>query len=252
MFANGAVFVIIQKNHRFKKMTKQFLEVPFEIKSMHDEDEKFFVFEGLASTFGNVDLGDDVVVKGAFEKSLKERTPVILWQHNTSEPIGMPTEIFETNEGLFLNARMPKDDDLVRGRVMPQMRVGSIRKMSIGFNTVDSENDGRVRSLKELDLWEVSLVTFPMNTSADVTAFKSAGGKMFNIEDVQHIEDVKTLRDFFKNSDVFTKQAREHIINKFTSLSDSGGDDGLSDSGDLQNAIAAFKNLNNNLEIKGH
>jgi HK97 family phage prohead protease len=223
-----------------------YLEIPFEIKAMNDDDD-FFTFEGLASTFGNTDLVDDVVAKGAFLKSLKQRTPVILWQHNTSEPIGMPSEISENDDGLFIKAKLPKDDDLVKGRVIPQMRVGSIRKMSIGYSVKDSDNNGKIRTLKEIDLFEVSLVTFPANPKANVTNFKS--NQKFNIEDVQHIEDVKDLRTFFKNSDVFTKQAREHIINKFTNLSDSGASDGLSDSGELKAVQTAFETLNKNLKI---
>jgi len=222
-----------------------YLELPFEIKAMSEED-KFFTFEGLASTFNNVDLTDDIIRKGAFLKSISERTPVILWQHRTSEPIGMPTEIRETEEGLFIKARLPKEDDLVRGRVMPQMRVGSIRKMSIGYSVKDSENEGRVRILKEIDLFEVSLVTFPANPKASVSAFKSADGKMFSLEDVQHISDVKTLRDFFKETDIFTKQAREHIMNKFLNLGDpvSGGQ---GDSDQLSEVLTAYRNLNKNI-----
>jgi HK97 family phage prohead protease len=224
-----------------------YLEFPFEIKQVKDDGE-FFTFEGLASTFNNVDLVDDVVAKGAFLKSLGERTPVILWQHNTNEPIGMPSEISENDEGLFIKARLPKEDDLVRGRVMPQMRVGSITKMSIGYSVKDSDNNGQVRVLKEIDLFEVSLVTFPANPKANVTGFKNKDGKMFSIEDVQNVNDVKSLRDFFKNSDVFTKQAREHIINKFTHLSDSNADDCQSDSDDLKAAVQSFKNLNTTLK----
>ncbi len=151
------------------------LEVAFEVKSFGEDEENkdFFVFEGLASTFGNIDLVDDVVRQGAFQKSIQERMPIILWQHRTSEPIGMPVEIKEVPEGLFVRVRLPKADTLVSGRVIPQMQVGSIRKMSIGFNIVDSEMDGKLRILKEIDLHEISLVTFPANPAADVTGFKA-------------------------------------------------------------------------------
>lgn len=229
-------------------MKLNYIEIPFEIKSIKEDDDGFFTFEGLASTFNEVDLGDDMIAQGAFVNSLKERTPIILWQHDTNEPIGMPTEIHETPEGLFLKAKLPKDDDLVRGRVIPQMRVGSIRKMSIGYSVADSSNDGKVRILKEIDLFEVSLVTFPMNTNASVSAFKSSG-KMFCLEDVQEINDAKQLREFFKSTDIFTNQAREHILSKFLTLSDSSDDNGLSDSGDsdAEGLISAFKTLNLNL-----
>jgi HK97 family phage prohead protease len=227
-------------------MNLNFIEVPFEIKSVKDDDE-FFTFEGMASTFGNIDLVDDMIVKGAFEKSLAERTPVILWQHNTNEPIGMPIEIREQNDGLFLKAKMPKDDDLVKGRVMPQIRIGSVRKMSIGYSVKESDIDGDIRILKQIDLFEISLVTFPANPKASVTGFKQHG-KMYSIDDVEHIDNVKDLREFFKQSDVFTKQAREHIINKFVNLGDPGSQKSLSDSGSLLAVQSAFETLNNNLK----
>lgn len=229
------------------------IEVPFEIKATNNDDKDFFTFEGLASTFGNVDQGGDVVVSGAFNKSLVKRAPVILWQHNSSEPIGMPVEVKEVQEGLYLKARLPKDDTLVKGRVIPQMKVGSIRKMSIGFNTIESDRDrDGVRLLKELDLWEVSLVTFPMNEQAGVTGFKSkTGEKLFNLEDVAHIADIKSLREFLKNTDIFTKQAREHVLSKFSGLSDSNSDNSLSDSSKkaADELKAAFQTLNNNLKL---
>jgi HK97 family phage prohead protease len=195
------------------------LEFAFEVKEMK-EDKEFFVFEGLASTFGNIDLGDDVVEIGAFTKSIAEKMPIILWQHRTSEPIGMPIKIMEIPEGLFVQVRLPKEDSLVKGRVIPQMKVGSVRKMSIGFNIVDSEMDGRLRRLKEIDLQEISLVTFPMNPQADVTGFKAKtdaeGNKIsdhkFNLEDVIGLQDKKQLREFFKSSGLFTKQAADYVL----------------------------------------
>ena len=62
--------------------TKSFLECDFKIKKIDEEDEGFFIFEGFASTFGNVDLDGDRMIQGAFKESLKNRMPVVLWQHN--------------------------------------------------------------------------------------------------------------------------------------------------------------------------
>lgn len=257
-----------------------YIEVPFEIKSIHDDDEEFFIFEGLASTFNEIDLVDDVIRPGAFQKSLQARTPIILWQHKTNEPIGMPLEIKETPEGLFVKVRLPKEDTLVSGRVIPQMKVGSIKKMSIGFNVADKEIDGRLRILKEIELFEISLVTFPANPNASVTGFKSIeellsktdiseddlklvladikkeqdskADKKFTLEDVNNIKDKKALREFFKSTELFTKQAREHLVeNVFKSVQGELEEDDKGQ-GDLDQkamaaTLAAYKKLGETL-----
>lgn len=150
------------------------LTVNFQVKQFTEEDD-FFRFEGFASTFGNLDFDDDVILPGAFRESLKKRTPVLLWQHKTGEPIGMPEQIFEDENGLILKGILPKADDLVRGRIIPQMKIGSIKSMSIGFNipTEGSFVENGIRFIKTIELFEVSLVTFPANPMALVSGFKT-------------------------------------------------------------------------------
>lgn len=153
----------------------EYIDVGFEIKSIHDDDEEFFVFEGLASTFGNTDLVKDIVERGAFLESIAKKFPVILWQHDSSKPIGSTVEIKETEQGLFIRARLPKADTFVSGRVIPQLKVGSISAMSIGFVLLEAEEDAvGIRHIFKVDLKEVSLVTFPANEMALVSGFKSA------------------------------------------------------------------------------
>ncbi len=150
------------------------LTVSFKIKQFSENDD-LFRFEGFASTFGNLDLDDDVILPGAFRESLKKRLPILLWQHQVGEPIGMPEEIFEDENGLILKGVLPKADDLVRGRIIPQMKIGSIKSMSIGFN-IPNEGafvENGIRFIKTIELFEVSLVTFPANPMALVSAFKT-------------------------------------------------------------------------------
>lgn len=196
--------------------TIQRIEVDVEIKSM-DEDDEFFRFEGLASTFGNIDLVDDIVAKGAFVESLAKRDPIILWQHDMFEPIGMPEEVKETQEGLFVKVRLPKDDTLVSGRVIPQMKVGSIKKMSIGFRVQEASfnNETGIRTLLKLDLREISLVTFPANPEAEVSAFK---GEEFEQVDAEKAKEITTKREFetcLRESGIFTKNAACIMANHF-------------------------------------
>ena len=156
---------------------KQRINVPFEIKQLpQEEDPNFFRFEGFASTFGNIDLGDDVVMPGAFSESLTKRKPKLLWQHDMDDPLGVFESIEETPQGLKVLGKMPKSDTLVAGRVMPQMKVGSVDSMSIGFSLTDGGwyiKDG-VRYITKATLWEISLVTMPMNPEARVTDMKRA------------------------------------------------------------------------------
>jgi len=154
--------------------TKETKLFPFEVKATAEENN-IFTFEGYASTFNNIDHGDDVVIRGAFANSLAKNSQVpILWQHQISEPVGISVQLYEDDKGLFIKGNLPKEDTLVSGRIIPQMKVGSIKEMSIGFFTknFDMVKDG-VRLLKEIELFEVSLVTKAMNSQALVSSFKS-------------------------------------------------------------------------------
>jgi len=153
-------------------MTIQHKSASFELKKEPDEDGSF---EGYASVFGVVDQGMDVVGRGAFTKSLGEGRKVkMLLQHDTSKVIGVWDEIREDERGLFVKGRLLKDVRLGRG-AMALMRAGAIDSMSIGYRTKVAvpEAGGRVRKLMELGLFEVSVVTFPMNEAALVTDVKS-------------------------------------------------------------------------------
>lgn len=211
------------------------LTVPFEIKEM-SEDEDFFFFEGLASTFGNIDLVDDIVLPGAFKDSLGKMTPKVLWQHDTWQPIGMPENIGEMEDGLFIKAKLPKADTFVSGRVMPQVKVGSISSMSIGFNVEDFEITDGVRILKKVKLFEVSLVTFPANPKAIVTNFKS--DRKITIEDVEKLETREEYNTFLKDSGIYSRQAREFLAARFDPKQ-SKSDQGQSNS-ELTDAMTAF------------
>ena len=155
------------------KMTEiKHQSVALEIKREPDEDG---IFEGYASVFGVVDQGMDVVERGAFMKSLGSGRKVkMLWQHDMAQPIGIWDEIREDERGLYVKGRLLKD--VQKGReAMALLKAGAIDSMSIGYRTIEAapEAGGRVRKLMEVDLFEVSLVTFPMLPDAKVTSVKS-------------------------------------------------------------------------------
>ena len=156
------------------------LIVPLEIKKL-GEDDNNFTFKGHLAVFNNIDEGDDRIIPGAFKdflvksKQKKEEVVPIFWVHKSSEPVGIfpISEMSEDNKGLAVTGLMPKDDTFVSGRVIPQMRIGSVRKMSIGYDTKDFEMDGMIRNLLKVHLFEGSLVPLAMNDQATIIDFKA-------------------------------------------------------------------------------
>ncbi len=156
------------------------LDFALEIKGVNDNG----VFEGYASTFGERDLGGDIVVAGAFSKSLKARTAKgvrMFSDHDSRKRIGVWTNIDEDEKGLYVKGRLLLEKQDGKEAYI-DLKEGALDGMSIGFRTKQDSYDGRrkARMLKEVDLLEISLVPFPMNESARVTAVKS----------------VKTIREF--------------------------------------------------------
>ncbi|KCV83499.1 HK97 family phage prohead protease [Actibacterium atlanticum] len=133
------------------------------------------VVEGYASLFGKTDQGGDVVQPGAYGQSLKAlkaagRRVKMLWQHDPAQPIGIWDEVREDERGLYVKGRLLAD--VARGREAAALiEAGAIDGLSIGYRTKKAQKDtGGRRLLSELELWEVSLVTFPMLPDARVGA----------------------------------------------------------------------------------
>ncbi len=133
------------------------------------------VVEGYASLFGRRDQGGDVVEKGAYLGSLAAlaasgRRVKMLWQHDPGQPIGVWDDVREDATGLYVKGRILLD--VARGReAAALLAAGAIDGLSIGYRTVRAEKNGKgQRMLSELELWEVSLVTFPMLAEARVQA----------------------------------------------------------------------------------
>ena len=130
--------------------------------------------EGYASLFGEIDAARDMVMPGAFARTLKlrgiRRVPM-LFQHDPAEPVGVWLELAEDYRGLRARGRLIPD--VARGReLLALLRAGAIDGLSIGFRTTKARVDPatRVRKLIEVDLWEISIVTFPLLSGARVRA----------------------------------------------------------------------------------
>lgn len=145
-------------------------------------------FEGYASTM-DLDRGGDIVAMGAFERSLaqhraKGTKPKMLWNHDPDKVIGVWDEFRQDERGLYVKGRCVRETSLGRD-TYELLKAGAIDSMSIGYRTIDAEYDtnGDTRKLKEVELWEVSLVTFPMNENARVTGVK----RVESIRDAERI-----------------------------------------------------------------
>lgn len=152
---------------------------PFEIKSISEEGE----FSGYGSVFGVKDSYGDIVIKGAFAKNLEEwkakgKLPKMLWQHRASEPIGVWTKMQEDDHGLYVEGRILLSAGDLEKRAHAHLKAGSVDAMSIGYSIAPGgyEYDKGTDAfwLKQIDLWEVSLVTFPANPDAEVESVKAA------------------------------------------------------------------------------
>jgi len=162
----------------FYKTIENELEVKFQALDKDINADAGLAIEGYASLFGKADQSGDVVQRGAYEASLASKkmsnTPIkMLWQHDPTQPIGIWDEVKEDKNGLYVRGRIL--EEIQAGReALVLLKSGAIDGLSIGYRTVrSSKNSKGGRDLSEVELWEVSLVTFPMLPEARVGASKS-------------------------------------------------------------------------------
>lgn len=212
--------------------TKQRLDVPLRLKSVSDSGE----FEGYGSVFGVKDSFDDIVIPGAFANSLaawkqKGSLPSMLWQHQMAEPIGIYTEMREDDVGLFVKGRLLVDDDPLARRAHAHMKAGSLTGLSIGYILKDWEYDRSKEAflLKDIDLWEVSPVTFPSNDEARVSDVKSAFAR-------GETPPQKSIERVLRDVGLSRTQAKAFMAGGYGNLSQR-------DAEDVDAALDALKNI---------
>lgn len=198
-----------------KEVEKESIEIKSSIKAYHDdeEDKNYGTFEGYGSVFGNKDLGNDVIEAGAFAKSLKRRKPQnvkLLYQHKSDMPIGVFDEIKEDEHGLVVKGRLALKTQ-AGAEAYELLKMGALDGLSIGFRVnpkeVSYDKRGNKRIIKEVDLMEVSLVTFPMNPQATVRSVKG--------EEISIREWENGMRDAFSLSRSEAKMAAKAVTDAF-------------------------------------
>ena len=155
------------------------LQCDAEFKAIEEDGMDKGEFSGYASIFGNVDLGNDIVEKGAFTKSLRRkgyRKVKMLYQHDVKQPIGVFDMIKEDDNGLFVKGRLAMQTQ--KGKETYElMKMGAIDGLSVGYRVDQKgyhyDDKKKKRRLKEVDLMEISAVTFPMNPKATIHGVKS-------------------------------------------------------------------------------
>jgi HK97 family phage prohead protease len=211
-----------------KKMQLKKLDFDFEVKSVEDDG----LFTGYGSVFGVKDSYDEIVERGAFADSLqahksKGTMPALLWQHRAGEPIGVWPEMAEDDIGLKMQGRLALKT--ARGlEAYELLKMKAISGLSIGFMTREDSYDKLtgIRTLKKVDLWEVSLVTFPANDSSRVQGVKS----------IELITSIRECELHLRDACGMSRTEARAFISRVKNLGqrDADGDD-------LENLIAAIE-----------
>lgn len=210
--------------------------IQFEIKALGEDG----TFEGYASTFGGIDAYDDTIEPGAFTETIAQKTPALLWQHNSGDVIGVIDELREDGYGLYMKAHLLIEDISKAKEAHILLKAKALSGLSIGYVPVEywyEKNDkarwGEVRHLKKIDLWEISIVTFPADSGAGVTGVKS-----FSDMGIREIED--TLRD----AGLSRREAKSLIsrCKEFQRDAENGADDGNTEiKSALEDLLKTFK-----------
>lgn len=231
-----------------EKLDPQYLEFKSTLKldTTEEEDEEYGEFEGYASVFNNVDLGNDVIQEGAFRKSLKARGHLgvkLLYQHKSDMPIGVFDEIKEDEHGLYVRGRLALKATAGRD-AYELLKMGALDGMSIGFRPnpkeITYDKRSKKRMIGEVDLMEISLVTFPMNPKATVLSVKA---------DVVSIREWENgLRDAFNLSRSEAKVAAKAVHQAFETKESSEMLEPVEDATEL---AVAIKQLTSTLTNRG-
>ena len=210
-----------------------------EIKAVQDDG----FFSGYGAVFGNVDWYNDVILPGAFTASLakwraKNKMPPVLWNHNDSEPIGVYTNIYEDEKGLYVEGKLLIDDVPRAKSTHALLKAGAIDGLSIGYSTKKANQQGNgVRELVEVELGEISIVTTPANEKSTVISVKSKLDE----------GELPTLPEFekFLRESGFSKSQSVAIASKGLRPLLSESEEEIKEAKSISNALNILKGVSN-------
>ena len=210
-----------------------------EIKAVQEDG----FFSGYGAVFGNIDWYNDVILPGAFTASLakwraKNKMPPVLWNHNDSEPIGVYTNIYEDEKGLFVEGKLLVDDVPRAKSIHALLKAGAIDGLSIGYSTKKANQQGNgVRELVEVDLGEISIVTQPANERSVITSVKSKLDE----------GELPTLPEFekFLRESGFSKSQSVAIASKGLRHLLSESEEEIKEAKSISNALNILKGVSN-------
>jgi len=217
-------------------MKLKYLDRSFEVKSVKADG----TFSGHASVFGELDSYRDIVMPGAFVKSLREdfaqknRSVPMLWQHNSYSPIGIYPTIKEDDVGLYVEGEC--NLDVQQGReAHALMKQGALSGLSIGYTTVTSEWDEKslTRKLLEVNLWEVSPVTFPAGDSARINSVKSFGDLM----------SLSEVEDYLRDACNLSRKEAVALVAKVKAVASQSDSAGVPEADSVKKALATLKSI---------
>ncbi|MEX0358670.1 HK97 family phage prohead protease [Acinetobacter baumannii] len=200
-------------------------------------------FSGYGAVFGNIDWYNDVILPGAFTASIakwraKNKMPPVLWNHNDSEPIGVYTNIYEDEKGLYVEGKLLIDDVPRAKSTHALLKAGAIDGLSIGYSTkkANQQTNG-VRELVEVDLSEISIVTQPANERSLITSVKS------KLDD----GELPTLPEFekFLRESGFSKNQATAIASKGLRSLLSESEEEIKEAKSISNALNILQGVSN-------
>lgn len=183
---------------------------PLQIKAVGDDGK----FSGYGSVFDVVDSYRDIVMPGAFEKSLQKHrekgtAPALLWQHQSDKPIGVWTEFQEDETGLKMDGELVLDVQLAR-EAHSLMKAKAVRGLSIGFTVPkggeEYDKERNVWLIREVDLWETSIVTFPANKEAQISEVK-------HLVELGHLPSIRDFEAYLMQDAGLSKSQARTVLN---------------------------------------
>lgn len=191
---------------------------PFEIKDVTESGS----FIGLGSVYGNIDSDNEIIAPGCFAESVAKamasgEMPPVLWQHRSGEPVGIYQKLIDHPTGLEVHGKLAeKVQRAIEARELMQMK--AVKGLSVGFMSRGDSIDRAtgIRTITKGDLWECSIVTFPANAEARISAVKS----------VEDLNSLASVERYLRDAGGFSRSEASALVARMKSFaqSDSEGD----------------------------